>query len=153
MILILAVCGLPAAGQDASCGSLDDVAWMEGRWVDEQPGRHTIEEWSRVSDLTMEGIGYLMRPSTGEVRVSETLRLVEMSEEVFFVAYIKSNRMPVPFRLAECGSDFAVFENMAHDFPRRLAYTLNGADSLHVDVSDGEGNGFELSFVKREAPE
>lgn len=135
-----------ATAQDSSCDTLEAVAWMAGTWSTESGARKTVEHWQPISEKTMEGWGRVFRSETGELTGEETLRLVEMSGEVFYVAKVGGNPFPVPFKLVSCGPGTATFENMDHDFPRRLEYSNPSEDALHVKVSDGEGNGFQLRY-------
>ncbi|MEM8933092.1 MAG: DUF6265 family protein [Acidobacteriota bacterium] len=123
----------------SACSSLADIDWIVGRWVAEDGS--SGESWTRVSPSTFEGVG---RVGSTE----ESLRLVEMSGQVFFLAKVDHNPMPTPFHATTCSAEQAVFENPEHDFPRRLDYQRDG-DSLTVTVSDGETRGFQLRWQRR----
>lgn len=132
-LLVLLMCPVLAAAEE--CDSLEAASWLLGHWETE---RGATESWSRVSDDTFEGHGF-------DGRSHETLRLVEMSGAVFFIAKVPHNEMPTSFRLTSCSDDTLVFENPAHDFPRRLEYRRQ-YDALQVIVSDGGERGFQLMF-------
>ena len=87
--------------------------------------------------------------ATNELLSSESLRIVEMSGEVFYLAKVGENDLPVAFKLTDCSETHAVFENAGHDFPRRLEYRLTGEERMIVRVSDGAENGFEMKFTRR----
>lgn len=149
LIPFLLFWAVPAAwAQDSTCDNLNEVAWMEGTWEVQSDTRRTVEQWSRITEQTMEGEGRVFRVDTGTQVGSETLRLVEMGGEVFYLAKTGGNALPIAFRLTSCSSKSATFENPDHDFPQRLVYRNPSADSLHVDVSDLDGNGFRLEFVR-----
>jgi hypothetical protein len=42
-----------------------------------------------------------------------------------------------------------VFENPAHDFPKKLEYQLTGQETFTVRVSDGAERGFTLAFTRK----
>ena len=100
--------------------------------------------------------GYGETASNGEsaadrsVLEREALRLVNMGDEIFYLAKVAHNALPVAFKLVDCGDDWAVFENPDHDFPRRLEYRIAG-NGMDVHVSDGlaDGKGFTLRFTRR----
>lgn len=120
-----------------ACTSLRSAAWLLGHWT----GEHGVtESWKQAGDRTYEGHGF-------DGKSSESLRLVEMSGEVFYIAKVAHNELPVAFKLAICGDDLLVFENPDHDFPRRIEYRRDG-DALIVRVSDGAERGFDLKFFK-----
>ena len=141
-------CGLANA---ADCTDLAALEWMLGGWQQTTEKTLTRETWTRVSGSTFEGFGESLSADSGERRASESLRLVEMQGEVFFVAKVNHNERPVAFTLTACDEGSATFENPQHDFPRKLEYTLTGADTLAVVVSDGGEGGFEIRFERRPA--
>jgi len=134
------------AGAD-TCSELDELSWMAGHWETATRSSRVIEQWLRVSNDTAEGLGETYDLETGELKSRETLRLVQMSGEVFYLAKVAHNDAPVAFRLTSCDGDSAVFENPEHDFPTRIAYRLEDEGILVADVRDEDGRGFELRFV------
>ena len=106
----------------------------------------TYEAWKQVSTGTMEGNGRVMQRETGEVRSTESMRLVEMSGDVFMLPKAEHNELPIAFKLVKCSEREAIFENKAHDFPTQLKYNHIGQDSMYVSVSDGGTKGFVLRF-------
>ena len=145
LILLLAVSSTAVYGQ--SCDSLESLGWIVGEWVAEHEEVITREKWTRVSAHSFEGVGGITRKATGE-KSGETLRLVEMSGEIFYIAKVSQNPLPVAFRLTHCAAGAATFENAAHDFPKKLEYRLENEASLVVTVSDGADKGFQLHFSK-----
>lgn len=135
----------------AECRSLGVVEWLLGEWTT-SPGRIVVREtWHRVSDATFEGESVTRSTADDEVVNYETLRLVAMSEGVFYIAKVSHNDLPVPFRLTQCSAGFAVFENPLHDAPQRLIYKLldgsdPGSPDLEVRVEGGEMDDFSLFF-------
>jgi hypothetical protein len=81
---------------------------------------------------------------------TESLRLVAMSDEIFFIAKVASNPLPVAFKLTQCANKIAVFENPHHDFPQTLSYQLiqssQGDKQLKVKVFAANNPGFEINF-------
>jgi hypothetical protein len=133
------------------CRSLDVVEWILGEWTT-SPKRVVVHEyWHRVSDATFEGESTTKSVTDGEVVNYETLRLVAMSDGVFYIAKVTHNNLPVPFRLTRCSEGIAVFENPAHDAPQRLIYKLSdtsapGAPELEVRLEGAGMNDFSLFF-------
>lgn len=137
LMVVLAWSGCRVALAE-TCTSLEQAAWLLAEWV--SAGGAT-ESWHRAGARTFEGAG-----TSGSG--SEALRLVEMSGQVFYIAKVAHNELPVAFKLVECSDALLVFVNPAHDFPRRLEYRSTAADAMTVAVSDGADRGFEIHFRK-----
>lgn len=145
--------GGAAMAQAADCHALKQLTWLLGTWRLGTETRQVYERWAAVSTETWEGYGETRAlgadGAPGELLESEALRLVEMAGEVYYLAKVAPNPLPVAFRLTQCGESFAVFENRAHDFPRVIAYRLEKG-TLIAELSDGEagGKGFTLRFTQ-----
>ncbi len=141
-----------SAAAGAACDSLASAHWLPGSWESASAKSITVETWRRATDTTFEGLGERRSAETGETVSSESLRLVEMEGEVFYLAKVAHNPWPVPFRLVVCDDDRLVFENAGHDFPTRLVYRREGEAGLTVEVSGADGEGFSLRFKRKRAP-
>jgi hypothetical protein len=132
------------------CDSLDAARWLLGDWIASDGDKVFAESWQAASPRTFEGLGTTTARSGAASSDSEALRLVEMAGEVFYVAKVKHNPYPVSFRLDDCSTTRLVFENPAHDFPRKLVYTRSDDGTMTVAVSDGADQGFTLHFRRPE---
>lgn len=128
----------------AVCRSLQSLSWMEGIWATENEDRQIIETWIRISGDTFEGSSEF-RPAQG-ASTYESLRLVLMSGDIFYLAKVPQNKLPVAFKLTECEENKAVFENPAHDFPQALSYSLGVNGILNVSVTGQGGQDFDLKL-------
>jgi len=144
----LLVCPAWVAASD--CSSLANTRWLLGEWVAGGDKAVLHESWTELGAQTFDGIGSELSMADGKVIGSEALRLVEMAGAVFYIAKVTHNALPVAFRLTECAGDRLVFENPAHDFPRRLEYRKADGRMI-VFVSDGQDEGFTLDFERRAA--
>ena len=129
-------------------GELPDIILnLVGEWVSEEPGRKVTESWSRVSADTLEGIGQTIDTVQGSRVSVESLRLVSMAGDIFYIAKVKHNSLPVAFRMTESTSGSILFENPEHDFPKKIAYVFNDMDHMRVHVSNDDQS-FELVFAR-----
>lgn len=151
LALPLLACWLPAAAAASDCGTLDPLRWLIGDWVADGSRQRFHESWEAAGPGTLEGTGAEHSKPEGRVVSLESLRLVQMSGGVFYIAKVAHNALPVAFRLVACEPGRFVFENPAHGFPRKLVYTRHGEDALTVDVSDGGDKGFTLEFRRAAA--
>jgi hypothetical protein len=144
MVIGAALC---SAANAQDCSSLQIAEWLVGEWQTTRGEDRILERWQKVSAATFEGTGTTMRDS--KVAESETVRLVVMEERVFYVAKVAQNPLPIAFALTQCDAGKLVFENPAHDFPKKLEYQLSAPDTLSVRVSDGKERGFTLTFKRQ----
>ncbi len=136
-----------------SCHSLDSVQWLLGDWTNDDGENIVTESWKRTSPLTFEGSGETRSRTSNELQTGESLRLVEMSGEVFYLAKVDHNNRPVAFKLTRCSGTSATFENSDHDFPKKLEYRLNDNNEPNIRVSDGKDKGFEINYTRRDRHE
>ena len=127
---------------------LSNLSWLLGKWESLSGGTYTTESWERLSDNTFEGYGETINTTSIESISSETLRIVEMSGEIFYIAKVAHNQYPIAFKLTQCSDSSFVFENHEHDFPQRIEYTLSNEDQLTVNVSNTK-DGFSIHFVRK----
>jgi len=133
--------------QAKACGTVESLTWLVGHWNSENNKLKIYESWERISSKTLEGSGYTYSIEKNKIVSSETLRLVEMSGEVFYVAKVASNNLPVAFKLTSCTAKTAIFENSMHDFPKKISYQLNKEKNITVFVSGEKGKGFSIEFI------
>lgn len=149
LLCACAVLGTPGAAGAATCDRLDTASWLLGDWLALDAVKAITESWRAAGPDTFEGSGITRSRADDRIIESESLRLVRMAEDVFYVAKVAHNPYPVSFRLVDCPTGRLVFENPLHDFPRKLEYTLLDAGTMTVAVSDGAGKGFTLRFRRQ----
>ena len=117
-------------------GSLEGLAWLAGAW--RTSGAPEVEEyWSQPKASMMIGMGRtIVRGKTVE---TEFLRIEATSTGVDYVAR-PGGAGETRFKLVRASGNEAVFENKAHDFPKRLIYRLEKGGGLVARV---EGDGSE----------
>jgi hypothetical protein len=144
--VLLATLALPASA--SACRSLAPLEWLLGEWTAERGVSTFRESWASLGPRTWEGRGIETSKADPHRSRVEALRLVEMADEVFYIAKVAHNELPVAFRLSECEAGRFAFVNPAHDFPRRLDYAREPDGSLTVRVSDGADQGFAREFER-----
>jgi hypothetical protein len=130
-----------------TCGHLDNLEIFVGSWQEINEDITTLEVWDRVSSNTIEGKGSIFAKS-GNMTNSESLRIVEMADEVFYIAKVAENAMPISFKLMRGEENRFEFENSQHDFPKKISYFFRSPTTVQVHVSDEDGAGFEINFQK-----
>lgn len=126
---------------------IDKLNWLTGKWISEDEKNITIEKWEKISRKTIEGKGITNSKKEKKLINSESLRIVEMSGKIFYIAKVSHNSLPIAFKLIECSKNYALFENPDHDFPKSIEYKLINDNRLIVKVSN-EKREFQIKFQK-----
>jgi len=129
------------------CDKLKAVDWLLGEWEATRGDSRITETWLPVSGATYEGAGKTL--IQGQLKSEESLRIVDMSGALYLIAKVKHNALPVVFSLTSCTATSARFENLAHDFPKRVEYTRESESRLTAHVSDAESKGFTINFTRK----
>ena len=124
-----------------TCSSLTQLNWLIGEWQTDKSASFVNEIWQKVSDDTFEGQGKTNSSS-------ESLRLVKMTDEVFYLAKVSHNPLPVAFKLSHCKNKQFVFENMQHDFPNKIEYRQINSNVLQVIVSGKAEKSFTIQLYR-----
>jgi len=136
-ILLLSFC---------STSQIQKVDFLLGTWKVE--GKETYESWKKDGGKLI-GESYKKR---GEQKyVTETLEIHEKEGKLIYIATVKNqnNGKGIPFTLQEVKDDLYSFENLAHDFPKKIQYKILNGTSLQVSVL-GEGDkGFSYKMKKQ----
>lgn len=132
--------------------SLGDLAWIAGRWEGLWSGTIMEEIWTDPKGGLILG---LHRDVSSSGRATfEYLRIVEDDSGIAYLAS-PMGRQPTRFPLVEVDAVGyrAVFENPAHDFPRRITYWLGKDGKLHARVEGDQGGeqaAVEWAWSRRE---
>lgn len=148
VLLLFVLIGGCATCDNRSTGSLDSLQWLLGDFQRVNERAIRTESWVQVAPGVFRGVGRSNDPETGAERFSESLLLYATDDSVTYMAHVAENPLPVPFVMTESSDAHAVFENPAHDFPRRLRYELTQPCELVVTVDDGAGDGFTIEFLR-----
>jgi hypothetical protein len=126
------------ADKQATVFEIQDLAWMSGDW-ETAPGHMQIDEhWTKVGGGSLIGMS---RTVAGDKTVFfEYLRIEARGSEIYYVAHPRARTPGVDFKLVRLSGQEAVFENLAHDFPKRVIYRKNADGGLTARV---EGDGTE----------
>jgi len=134
---------------------IDDLSWISGSWVQEAGESSTDENWSHAAGGALMGTSRTVKG--GKMVFFEYLRIEtkrlkdETQDRLYYVASPGGGR-PTPFELVKLEGQRAVFENLKHDFPKRITYWREGTDVLKARVEGDETSQekpFELTFKAR----
>lgn len=137
------ISGMSVAAGDSRAGAvepqgshhgIEGLDWIVGNWRRESRRGVVYESWKRLSDRTFEGDSWIVSNTDGERYPLESLLLVEMAGELFYIPKVAENEYPVPFRRVSMEPGRVVFENPTHDFPQRITYQRSRDDGLRVTI-------------------
>jgi hypothetical protein len=146
LILFVAIAGGQAA-QISAPPTLKDVAWIAGCWNSTRNGRHVAEHWMPPEGGTMMGVS---RTTMGEKTTEwEFLIIRRGTQGLDYVA--KPSRQPeATFTASRASANEVIFENPAHDFPKRIIYKRDG-DTLTAAIEgtmNGQNRRIEFPYKK-----
>jgi Domain of unknown function (DUF6265) len=117
--------------------SAEPPAWLAGCWEQRQGSRHSLEMWMPPEDGLM--LGASRTTVAGRVREFEQLRLELRGDTLVYTA-LPSGQAEASFRSVQIGGDRFTVANPQHDFPQRIGYRRQGADSVIAWI-EGPGKG------------
>src|SRR5688572_10211435 len=110
------------------------LAWMSGHWETTPGAQQTDENWTDIAGGTLFGTSRTV--ARGKTVFFEFLRVETRNDGVFYVAQPKGGK-GTDFQLVKLEGEKATFENLAHDFPKRILYWKDGKDLVARIEGDG----------------
>jgi hypothetical protein len=119
------------------------LAWLAGTWSGTEGGVATEEHWTAPEGDAMLGLNKAVR--SGRMVSFEFLRIANDKDgRVCYFASPGGKSPPTSFCAVELTSSKVVFENLAHDFPKRILYWLDENGQLNART-EGEMDGKQVT--------
>lgn len=121
--------------------------FMVGTWKME--GRNQYEEWSKVDNDSL--IGHSYKIINNKKVISETLVIKQMNNKTVYEATVPTQNegKTIQFILNTSDSSFFSFENLEHDFPKKIQYTRINDGTLKVGVFGENDKGVSYLQTKQ----
>lgn len=121
--------------------------FLIGEWKIEEKQQYEVWKKNEQDELS----GSVYRIENGEKAILETLRIFNSEEFMILVATVPSqnNGEPVPFVLNNQVTDYLSFENMDHDFPKKIQYEKIHRDTICVRVLGEHDKGFTYKQLRQ----
>lgn len=148
-VFLLAFCSFSCEQKSKTYAELEKANWFLGKWENKTPEGTFSEEWKTENDSVLIGESYFINGK--DTLFAETVRLEQLENDLFYIVSVpnQNEEKPVAFKLTSSTSDYLVFENPEHDFPKKITYKLVNKDSLYAEISgDGKKQGFPFKKVK-----
>ncbi len=145
LFFILFACK-PSASKNMS-GSIEKVTmapdWLVGFWKrnNDEPGKETYEQWSKVNDSIYTGIGFTMQQK--DTIWKEVIVLSYKDTVWSYNVNASGNTDPVSFVFTNQTDTSFTCENAQNEFPKKISYRISG-DQLKANIS---GGGQEVDFI------
>ena len=119
--------------------------WLAGCWAGTKGTTSFQEQWTAASPDLMLGMSFTNKPQ--KPTEFEFLRIETKAGVPTYMAQ-PQGASPTPFALSETDSttEAATFVNMAHDFPKRVAYKKVDATTLLAWIDAGPKGSLRVEF-------
>lgn len=135
-------CSLNSVAQEFSFSD------FEGIWKKENSD--TYEVWTKKNENELKGASYKLM--NGAKRISENLKLSKSGNKIQYRAQVlnQNNAQWISFDLNTQVKDKLSFENLDHDFPKKIQYTFIVKNKLFVEIKGENDNGFSFYLLRIE---
>ena len=118
-------------------------------WENNTSDGRFSEKWSRQNDSTFYAESFFI--ANQDTLFAETIQLIQQEDDLLLIVSVpnQNKEKPVTFRLTKLTENEFVFENPAHDYPKKIQYKLINNDSLYAEINgNGKKEGFPFKKVK-----
>jgi hypothetical protein len=128
-----------------------ELEWLEGDWTDINEESRSYETWTKINDSTLSAFSYVMVEN--DTVFVEFVNLQEHLNDIFFTVRVpdQNDAEAVTFKLIPSEEGIFIFENKAHDFPKRIIYSNPVKDSIHAwieGVVEGESKRADFLYTR-----
>ena len=126
---------------------LSRLDFLIGTWKME--GKEQYENWELSNNKELIGYSYKFKDS--QKIITETLSIKILENAVIFEATVpdQNEGKTIPFTLNNEVKDYLSFENIDHDFPKKIQYKRINENEIEVTVLGDEGEGFSYKQLKQ----
>jgi hypothetical protein len=132
-----------------NAATLEDVAFLAGCW-EGQAGDGTLIRETYTSPRGGAMLGNSQLVGGEKTQFFEFIQLVQTADGVVYRP-LPNAKSAATFALVKASEHSVTFENAANDFPQRIAYSYDGADTLtaRIEMLNGEK---QQSFPMKAVP-
>lgn len=124
---------------------------LEGIWKTEE-GPLFYEQWTLMPDSSLKGKGFTVKGS--DTLILENIRLRQKEGNWIYEAQAsgQNDGQSIAFSLKEKSGNSWIFENLSHDYPNRIIYSLVNVSTLKARTENTAGNKVQQFHFKRLKP-
>lgn len=135
-VAIVSLLSISAIAQDTK-QNVTALSWISGCWETAGGASTTTERWGKATDNLMIGTSQTVK-GTKSVAF-EYLRIMSNANGLAYIALPSNAKEPTAFPAIKITANEAIFENGKHDFPQRIIYRQDKADSLFARIEGKQG--------------
>ncbi len=125
---------------------IQELHILVGTWKVE--GKASFETWQKSGDRL---IGSSYKRVNNTKKVSETLVIYQTDEHIIYEATVPNQNKgaAIAFTLNKAEKSTFSFENLTHDFPKKIQYKQISKDTLFVSVLGEDNKGFSYRLIRQ----
>jgi hypothetical protein len=127
--------------------SLKKLHFLEGNWKIEN--KENYETWKINSDCSLEGKAFKIRAEKEIITEYLLIKVVDKNVTYHATVANQNNGQTIEFVLNNPLKDKVSFENLTHDFPKKIQYTKLDETTLFVEVLGENDKGFSFKMIKQ----
>ena len=149
-LAVLALVTTAPSPTPAADTAYERFRWLAGCWAGTKGTTSFQEQWTAASPDLMLGMSFTTKPQ--KPTEFEFLRIEPKAGAPTYMAQ-PQGAPPTPFTLSEAdsGADSATFVNLAHDFPKRVAYKKVDDSTLLAWIDAGPKGSLRIEFPMKRA--
>lgn len=126
---------------------IKDLHFLTGTWKMEN--KNNYETWELRGKDSMKGCSYKI--INGSKVISENLVIKVKGDKILYTATVvdQINGKPIDFIWNKAIHDKFSFENLNHDFPKKIQYTKVNDTTIFVNVLGANEKGFSYKIYKQ----
>ena len=133
-LLVMLFAASASAGATEPAAGIQRLAWLRGCWEMASPERTVEEHWMAPRGSSMVGVGRTLRGS--DLVEYELMVIREQGAQLAYEAH-PSGQPSATFVSDAVSEKSVVFQNLGHDFPKRIGYERTGEDQLLAWIDGG----------------
>jgi hypothetical protein len=129
-----------------SNNKISELDFMVGTWKMENKEQYEVWEKSYNNELA----GYSYRIKNDQKSITETLSIKLIGDQIVYEATVpdQNEGKTIGFTLNDEMQTYLSFENLQHDFPKKIQYKKISENEIEVTVLGDAGKGFSYTQFK-----
>lgn len=131
----------------ATAQNKDLLPLLSGTWHQDDP--MNVEHWDLLHATSLKGTSYQM--VEGKIRVTEYLNLSIINQNLIYTATVigQNEGKDIVFKAVPAKDKQLIFENLKHDFPKRIIYHFLNDSIISVTLSDNKNKIIHYKLFKQ----